>query len=145
MSITVKKANNEIEMRRVFEIREEVFVKEQHVAPEDEYDGYEKDSNHFLAMLDDNAVGAARWRLTEKGVKLERFAVLKPARGKGVGKALVEAVLKDIQENPATKGKLVYMHAQLSAIPLYEKFGFLKVGGLFTECDIQHYKMERYL
>lgn len=145
MNIIVQKANTEERLKEAFEIRREVFVREQQVSPEDEYDTFEDEAVHFLAMLEGKAAGTARWRFTQKGIKLERFAVLKSARGKGVGQALVPAVLRDIQEHPDAKGKLIYMHAQLSAIPLYEKFGFLKVGDIFTECDIQHYQMERYL
>ncbi|GAB3645472.1 GNAT family N-acetyltransferase [Echinicola sediminis] len=145
MNITVQKARTEEELKEAFEIRREVFVREQRVSPEDEYDEFEEDSTHFLAMLEGKAAGTARWRFTEKGIKLERFAVLRAARGKGVGQALVAAALRDVQEHPEAKGRLIYMHAQLSAVPLYEKFGFLKVGDIFTECDIEHYQMERYL
>lgn len=143
MNISVKKVQNKNELEQVFKIREEVFVIEQQVDREEEYDEFEEESAHFLAELEGDPVGAARWRFTEKGVKLERFAVLKAARGKGVGQALVEAVLQDIHDHPKTKDKVLYLHGQLAAVPLYEKFGFQKVGDIFTECDIQHYKMEK--
>jgi predicted GNAT family N-acyltransferase len=67
---------------------------------------------------------------------------LKEARGKGVGQALVKAVLYDIQADPLSKNKTKYLHSQLSAVPLYSKFGFKKVGNIFEECNILHYKME---
>ncbi|UCS93762.1 GNAT family N-acetyltransferase [Echinicola marina] len=143
MNIKVKKVQNKVDLEQVFKIREEVFVEEQKVDREEEYDEFEETSTHFLASLEGHAVGTARWRFTEKGVKLERFAVLKAARGKGIGQALVAAVLRDIQGNSQAKDKLLYLHGQLGAVPLYEKFGFRKVGDIFTECDIQHYKMEK--
>ena len=107
----------------------------------EEFDEFEDSSVHFVAL--DNAgepIGSARWRVTEKGCKLERFAVKKTWRRKGVASALVQAVLDDIKE---TKGiaNYLYMHAQLDAMPLYEKFGFQKKGEMFTECNIQHYTM----
>ena len=134
----------EAKMELAFAIREEVFVVEQQVDREEEYDEFETISRHVLARDESgNPVGTARWRFTENGIKLERFAVLKNSRGTGVGSALVAAVLKDIAESPDTSGKKLYMHAQVEAIPLYEKFGFKKVGEMFEECNIKHYTMEK--
>lgn len=142
MSLQVNKITNEEELKSAFKIREEVFVIEQEVDPAEEYDEFEETSTHFLAMLDAEPVGTARWRFTQNGVKLERFAVLKEARGKGVGQALVAGVLSDISIDTNTVGKLKYLHAQLTAVPLYSKFGFEKEGDKFEECNILHYKMK---
>jgi predicted GNAT family N-acyltransferase len=142
MKPTVEKVTDKLALELVFKIREQVFVKEQQVNADDEYDEFEPNSNHFLAKIDDIPVGTARWRLTDKGVKLERFAVLEEARGNGVGQALVASVLADIDADPMTKGKTKYLHAQLPAVSLYEKFGFQRVGEMFEECNIQHYKMK---
>ncbi|MCF1750609.1 GNAT family N-acetyltransferase [Mariniradius sediminis] len=144
-TIQVQKINNPEQLQTAFSIREVVFVIEQEVDPSEEYDEFEDISVHFLATVDGKPAGTARWRFTDKGVKLERFAVLKPMRGIGVGYALVKAVVEDIAEHPESKGKKLYMHAQLDAMPLYAKFGFQKVGEMFEECNIQHYKMELYL
>jgi len=122
-------------------IREEVFVKEQNVPLEDEYDEHDETATHFLAFYEDKAVGTCRWRYTDKGIKLERFAVLDLARGKKVGSALVAATLADIAQSEENKNKLKYLHAQITAVPLYEKFGFQKEGEQFDECGIWHYKM----
>lgn len=142
MSLQVGKIATEEEQKAAFKIREEVFVIEQEVDPDAEYDEFEATSTHFLVKLNGKPVGTARWRFTQYGVKLERFAVLKKARGLGAGKALVEAVLSDIAANDATAGKHKYLHAQLSAVPLYLKFGFEKEGDIFEECNILHYKMK---
>lgn len=142
MSLLVDKISNEEELKTAFKIREQVFVIEQEVDPAAEYDEFERISTHFLAKLDGKPVGTARWRFTQNGVKLERFAVLKEARGLGAGKALVEAVLSDIAATDATGGKIKYLHAQLSAVSLYTKFGFEKEGDIFEECNILHYKMK---
>lgn len=142
MSLLVDKITNEEELKSAFKIREQVFVIEQEVDSAAEYDEFEGTSTHFLAKLDGKPVGTGRWRFTQNGVKLERFAVLKEARGQGAGTALVAAVLSDISANDATAGKLKYLHAQLSAVPLYSKFGFEKEGDIFEECNILHYKMK---
>ena len=142
MSLKVEKISDPSTFQEAVKIREQVFVIEQKVSKEDEYDQFEESSTHFLARMDGKPVGAARWRYTDKGIKLERFAVLKEFRGKGVGKSLVEAVLKDIHSDSHAEGKVKYLHAQLEAIPLYEKFGFEKIGDMFEECNIRHFKMQ---
>lgn len=142
MSIRVEKITDKAAFDQAVQIRKTVFVIEQKVDPNDEYDQFEETSHHFLAKLDGKPAGAARWRMTEKGIKLERFAVLKEFRGKGIGQALVSAVLEDLRSYSLSEGQVVYLHAQLSAVSLYSKFGFRPIGDLFEECNIQHYKME---
>jgi predicted GNAT family N-acyltransferase len=131
------------QQQEAFRIREAVFVQEQNVPADEEYDEYETSSRHFLAYADGTTpCGTARWRFTDKGIKLERFAVLKEFRSRKVGSALVQAVLDDVRQHPLSGGKPTYLHAQVTAMPLYAKFGFQPVGDMFLECDIQHYKMK---
>lgn len=144
-SVTVTKALSKEQLDQIFAIREEVFVIEQEVDPSEEYDEFEESSSQFLAILNNQDAGTARWRFTDKGIKLERFAVLKSMRNKGVGQALVQTVINDIASHPDSLNKKLYLHAQLDAVPLYAKFGFQKVGDIFEECNIKHYKMELYL
>ena len=122
-------------------IRKEVFVEEQNVPIEDEYDEHEVYSTHFLAFYDGTPCGTARWRFTDFGIKLERFAVKKDFRDKKVGAAILKAVLADIQKNSQNLQKNLYLHAQVQVVGFYEKFGFQKLGETFQECDIWHYKM----
>jgi predicted GNAT family N-acyltransferase len=131
---------NEADLKAAYALRKEVFVVEQQVSLADEFDEFEEVSHHFIAKQGDATVGAARWRVTDHGVKLERFAVGMSYRGQGVGKALVQAVLDHIYQ-VRTEGKL-YLHAQLEAIPLYAYFGFEIVGEQFAECGIEHRTME---
>jgi predicted GNAT family N-acyltransferase len=137
-SIQVTKVTDPSELEKVFAIRREVFVDEQNCPPELEWE-FEDESNHFLATVNGEPAGASRWRKTDKGYKLERFAVLKKFRGMGVGQELVKTVLADLPADAS----YIYMHAQLPAIPLYEKFNFEKIGPEFEEAGIRHYKMVR--
>lgn len=123
-------------LETVFAIRREVFVVEQHCPPELEWE-HEEESNHFLATVDGEPAGACRWRKTEQGYKLERFAVLKPYRGQGIAHAMVTTALNDL---PAD-ADYIYLNAQIDAMPLYEKSGFEKTGPQFEEAGIQHFKM----
>lgn len=134
--IEVKKVVSEKDFDAIHRIRRKVFIEEQNCPPELEWEN-EDECVHFLATVDKVAAGTARWWPTNKGIKLQRFAVLQEFRGIGVGQALVQAVLDDL---PA--GTLhVYLHAQIQACSLYEKFGFVKEGPEFDEVGIRHYKM----
>src|ERR1700712_3048620 len=134
--VQVNKVTDPADLEKVFAIRREVFVGEQNCPPELEWE-YEDESNHFLATVDGVPAGASRWRKTDKGYKLERFAVLQKFRGFGVGQELVKTVLNDLPADAA----YVYLHAQIQAVSLYEKFGFEKTGPEFEEAGIRHYKM----
>jgi len=138
MAISVQNVTDPTELETVFAIRREVFVVEQNCPPELEWE-FEDESHHFLAAVDGEPAGACRWRKTDKGYKLERFAVLQKFRGKGVGQELVKAVLADLPPDAA----YVYMHAQIQAVTLYEKFNFEKLGPEFEEAGIRHFKMVR--
>lgn len=121
---------------QAFSIRHEVFVIGQNCPKELEYEN-EEICTHFLVFDNQQAVATARHRKTEKGYKLERFAVLENKRGKGYGNHVLFAILDDLKDY---KG-LIYMHAQIQVLPFYEKLGFVKEGDIFEEAGIMHYKM----
>lgn len=135
-TLFVNKATNKEELEKVFAIRKTVFVEEQNCPPELEWE-HEEESVHFLALMDNQPCGACRWRKTDNGYKLERFAVLKEFRGKRIGQALVAATLSDLPED----AHYIYLNAQLTAMPLYARFGFVAEGPQFEEAGIQHFKM----
>ncbi|KAG2373039.1 hypothetical protein C9374_012885 [Naegleria lovaniensis] len=95
--------------------------------------------------------GTCRARKTgENSWKIERFAVLKNLRGFGMGRKLLRFVLLDLGVKQQDKPK-IYLHAQLSAVPFYQKCifeeeglkgRFLIVGDQFEEASIPHCKME---
>lgn len=144
MNIYVRLITSEAELLQAHNIRREVFVNEQNVPESEEIDEYEHVCRHFLAISSNGTpCGAARWRFVSEGVKLERFAVVKAFRKKGVGSALVQKLLDDITNHPDFNHQKIYLHAQIEALPLYEKFGFHTTGPLFYECDIKHFKMIR--
>ena len=123
--------------KTALEIRRKVFVEEQNVSEEEEFE-FEEQCTHFLIYYKRKAVGTARHRITEKGIKLERFALLKEARGKGVGRDLLRFVLNDARAH----NKNIYLHAQTSVIDFYKAQGFVICGPKFMEANIEHYPME---
>ena len=137
--LTVKRISNlqSEEAKQLFEIRNTVFVIEQHVDHDLEYDEHENEAAHYLAYFGNRPCGAARWRVTESGIKLERFAVLAPFRSKDVGLALLDAILNDV----IPLNKKIYLHAQMSAYGFYAKHGFIQEGVRFWEANIEHVTM----
>jgi len=124
---------------QVFAIRRKVFVEEEGVDPGLEYD-HEEESRHYLLLIAGKPVAAARWRETEKGIKLERFAVLPEFRNRGFGQIILKEVLNDV----VPLGKTIYLHSQLRAVPFYERNGFIKEGDVFYEANMGHYLMTHY-
>ena len=136
MSIQIQLITTSDMLQQAFDIRREVFVIEQMVSETEEYDK-EDVSTHFIALFDGKPIGTARYRTTPNGIKLERFAILKPFRSMGAGSAILQHILMELS---AFEG-LIYLHAQLTAMGLYSKFGFEAIGEQFEEAGIQHYKM----
>jgi predicted GNAT family N-acyltransferase len=137
LKINVKIITSENNLKIAFAIRKKVFVEEQKVPEDIEWDEFEYNANHVLAYIQDKPVGTARWRQTRKGVKLERFAVLPEFRSFGVGKNLVQFILNELMNS-----ETIYLHAQEHVIKFYEYFGFVKKGSKFFEADIPHWLME---
>lgn len=140
--IEIRKITTDEDLQQAFRVRRIVFMEEQMVSEADEFDGFEDNSVHYMGLYDQVPCGAARWRKTNEGIKLERFAVLPEFRGKGVGYALVDQVLRDARAADGGQPVRIYLNAQVDVVELYRKFGFKPVGAVFLECDIQHQQME---
>ena len=124
------------DIEKCFNIRKEVFVKEQKCDPKDEYEN-EEESIHFLLLDNNEPVATSRYRKTQFGIKMERFAVLASKRKKGYGLKILNFMIKDLSNNKDIK----YLHAQVQVVGFYEKVGFKKIGEQFDEVGIMHYKM----
>ncbi len=132
-------------LRKSFKVIQLVFVIEQGLPEAIVFDDRNQSAHYFVAIdVDGNALGTARWRITYEGVKLERFAVLPAYRNKGLGRDLLKSILNDIRSRFGS-GVLVYLNAQLEALNLYGRQGFLPVGSRFLEANIVHQKMARTL
>lgn len=124
--------------KNCLKVREQVFIGEQGIASELEYDDDKVDAEYLLIQSGGRPVATCRWRITEKGIKMERFAVLKPYRKMGLGSLLVSEALKSVLH----LGMKVYIHSQEGAAGFYEKNLFKIAGNAFTEAGIKHYFME---
>jgi predicted GNAT family N-acyltransferase/diadenosine tetraphosphate (Ap4A) HIT family hydrolase len=113
-------------------LRRSVFVEEQSVAEDEEFDSFDSISRHVVIAANHMARGTGR--LAPDG-RLGRVAVAKAHRNKGLGRVLVRALLNEAQRLGFTS---VYLHAQVQALGFYEQFGFIADSEEFLECDIAH-------
>lgn len=121
-------------------VRETVFIHEQAVPEELEWDGLDPQCAHVLAWNDQgDAIGTARMQANGT---IGRMAVLKDWRGRGAGRALLEALLDCAVRQELTR---VTLSAQTHAIGFYERAGFHVVGELFIDAGIPHRKMVKEL
>ncbi|MCY1214370.1 Acetyltransferase [compost metagenome] len=118
-------------------IREAVFIAEQSVAPELEWDTEDADAVHFLAFERDYAIGTAR--LLPDG-HIGRVSVLKDWRGLKVGDRLLQAVIVEAERRGLKRQML---SAQVHATAFYERHGFKVVSSEFLEAGIPHVDMVR--
>jgi len=117
-------------------VREAVFLIEQKVPVEDEWDEADPDCLHVLAVDAGGApIGTARM---ERSGKIGRMAVLADWRGRGVGAAMLQALLDLARQHDLDA---VHCHAQVSALEFYRRFGFEPEGERFMEAGIEHQLM----
>ena len=120
-------------------MRQEVFVKEQGVAAELEFDGQDKEATHYLAQLAGEVVGTCRLVITDQVAKIERMAIKADWRKQGVGTALLDRVA--VEANKEDLSQLV-LHSQLRAKDFYLDYGFEVLSQqTFKEAGIEHLKM----
>ena len=125
-------------------IRKEVFVKEQGISPEDEWDADDATALHAV-LFDVNGQPLGNARLLQHSVnvaKVGRMAVLKKARGQGYGALLLQALLLEAKRRG---NKEVRLSAQRTAEQFYAAHGFSVVGEPFDEVGIPHVEMIRTL
>ena len=141
MSVLVtRQANWDQDQHRLHAVRNEVFVVEQGVAPELEWDGRDEDCLHAVTMAPDGRAVAAG-RLAPDG-KIGRMAVLLTFRRQGLGGVILDKLVDMAIERGLPK---VYLHAQSHAVPFYHRHGFVVEGEEFDEAGILHRRMIRDL
>lgn len=118
-------------------VRRVVFIEEQKVPAELEWDGADEHAYHVLATAADGTpVGTARLKLD---CYIGRMAVLKQWRRRGIGSAMLEALIAFAGKEGCS---VVRLHAQTHALDFYSRHGFTAVGDAFDEAGIAHRAME---
>ena len=140
MDYLIKITSWDVDKKQLSDIRRRVFIEEQKVPEELEWDEYDKDAIHIIVRDTHNQPIAAARMKTDGHIG--RMAVLKACRNTGIGSAMLEALLLKAKE---TGTKSVYLHAQVSAIPFYKKHGFNVCSDLFMDAGIEHKTMRLVL
>ncbi|WP_328539281.1 GNAT family N-acetyltransferase [Streptomyces sp. NBC_00344] len=126
-----------------FAVRRAVFVDEQGVPADIEYDTHDADAVHVLAAGPEGPIGTGRLLLPGPGStvgSLGRLAVAAAGRGRGVGATLVRAIEDAARERGMTA---VDLHAQTHALGFYERLGYEAYGPEFPDAGIAHRAMRR--
>ena len=131
--------NWEENKKQLSEVRKKVFIEEQNVPEELEWDEFDKQCIHVLVT--DNNKAIACGRLKPDG-HIGRMAVLEPYRKKHIGTEILKRLIKKASEKKLEK---VFLHAQTTAISFYEKQGFEICSDEFMDANIPHRSMQKNL
>lgn len=142
--IKVKQVTTEEEFKNIKELRYNVFVLEQNVDPELEYDEYDDlgrdDTIHVIAKQGDRVVGGIRLLLKDKTIKVGRVVVDKSMRKHKIGSKLMAYADRFALNNGYNE---LQLGAQLTAIPFYEHCGYESYGDIFLDAEIEHKMMKK--
>lgn len=128
-----------------FNIRKEVFVAEQGVPLDDEFDEFDTlngHCEHILVYYNEEPVGTGRIRVVDGLGKLERICILSPYRKFGLGKVIINALEKVAVKKGLSQVKL---HGQTQAKGFYQKLGYVTASSIFIEDGIPHILMQKDL
>lgn len=141
--LSFKLVANDRELESAFEVRRQVFIEEQGISEDVELDNHDREALHMVAKDGEKVIGTARILFsTANQAKIERMAILKPFRRKGIGGRIItflEEILRNRQINQ------VFLHAQYPVVPFYKSCGFEESGSPFWEAGIRHIKMRKRL
>jgi len=124
---------------RIIAIRKRVFTIEQKIDEAEDLDGQDDKAVHVLIALDGEFVGTGRMLMDGH---IGRLAVLKPARGKGLGRRIIQALSEEAEKYHI---KRLYLGAQRQAVGFYQKLGFSEYGEPYEEVGIEHIYMEKFI
>ena len=135
----IHKASWADEQEALSAIRRTVFIEEQGVPEELEWDGEDAHALHVLVKEGDAPIGCGR--MLPDG-HIGRMAVLKEWRNRGIGALMLQAL---VQEAKRRKYREVVLSAQVNAVPFYRAHGFAEEGDEYLEAGIRHQAMKRRL
>jgi predicted GNAT family N-acyltransferase len=138
-----KQVTSGAELKGAFSVRREVFIGEQKIAEEEEWDGLDEVCLQFIARNGKRIIGTARVRFpSPHEAKIERMAVPKAFRRQGVGTGILVCIEQELSKRGVPEAVL---HAQITAAPFYRACGYIETGPHFSEAGIEHVKMRKTL
>ena len=117
-------------------IRKQVFIIEQNIPEEEEWDDQDMISDHFVVYDQDQPIATARLLQNNS---VGRVAVLNAYRGQGIGRMIILEIIRQAHQQDRT---FLQLSSQVHAISFYEKLGFSIQGDAYDECGIPHIKMQ---
>ena len=139
--LSYKLVNSDEELNGAFEVRRRVFIEEQGVSEDMGLDGHDREALHMVVEEEGRIVGTARVMFLAEGkAKIERMAIVKLFRRRGIGRNIISFLLEELRSRQV---KQVILHAQYSVIDFYRSCGFEESGLPFWEAGIKHIKMHR--
>jgi predicted GNAT family N-acyltransferase len=124
-----------------FRLRREVFIIEQKVPPEEEFDADDLTASHVVAIIRGDVCGVLRVIEAENYMKIGRVVTGMPWRGMGVASAMLRHAMEEHREG---RGGRFHLAAQSDKMGLYERFGFKAYGDEFLDVGIPHYNMKNF-
>lgn len=134
----IEVAVTEAQMASVRAIREAVFIREQGIAPDEEWDDLDAVARHLLMSDAEGPLGTLRWREKDGEAKIERVCVLARGRGTGAGVALMEAAMAEARRAGL---RSAILGAQVRAMGFYARLGFEGFGADYDDAGIPHRMM----
>jgi predicted GNAT family N-acyltransferase len=125
--------------REIKKIRNTVFTGEENIDEHADFDGQDLNAIHVLIEMDGQFVGTGRMLIDGH---IGRLAVLRSARGRGLGKKIMYALIDQAKKQNINR---VYLGAQKHAIGFYKKIGFSEYGDAYEEVGITHVHMEKLI
>jgi predicted GNAT family N-acyltransferase len=139
-NITFKLVTNDEELKGALEVRRKVFIQEQGVSEDLEYDGHDGEALHMVVKDGERVIGTARVRFPKTNqAKIERMAVLRPFRRRGIGSNIISFLKRELKSKQIEH---IVLHAQCAVATLYKSCGFEETGSPFWEASIKHIKMQ---
>ena len=141
--LSYKLVTSDRELKAAFEVRLQVFVEEQGISEELELDDLDREALHMVVKDGERVIGTARVLfLTANQAKIERMAILKSFRRRGIGRGIMSFLNEELRNKQVEQ---VVLHAQYAVVAFYKSCGFEESGLPFQEAGIKHIKMERQL
>ena len=145
MTMICRRARSAHDRAACMAIRETVFIGEQNVPADLERDGQDDQCLHYIADIDGTAMATARIMVLDTKFKFQRVAVLKSARGTGLGAQLMRFIMDDLAARDDAAGKVFFLSSQVSAIGFYQRLGFEICSEQYLDAGIQHRDMQRII
>jgi predicted GNAT family N-acyltransferase len=142
MNISIQITHWDEAKSQVMPIRHEVFIMEQEVPVELEWDEFDQDALHAIVKKDQEVIGTARLIIDKANARIGRMAIQKEYREQGIGQKLLSILIQTAKEKGAQE---CILHAQVHAIAFYAKADFEPHGPIFDEAGIPHVEMRLIL